>query len=494
MSDRLKRNGEYLLLALLIAGVNLCLLPGLNQYIYILLEIVFFLAAVYLLLFNKRDYYYILIFSIPLSIQLDLGFGNAMTLPSEFLAALLALFLLGMLIRRPLFPREVLMHPLTLLLALDVLWMLVCSFYSNIPLFSYKRTLIRSVYLLLYYLLAIQMFRNPLNLPRLFLAYALGMVYPVISAFIFHWKSSFGARAAYKMTMPFFNDHTIYGAALAFVLPLVVVLAIDPGIAGLRRKFWAWLWALSGLLALAFFLSFSRAAWLSMVLALLFALLLRYRVRFVTVITGMAAVVLIALLNFGSLTEAVKRNDSRSNTGDLTEHVESMSNIQSDASNAERINRWKCALRMFRDKPVFGFGPGTYQYSYGVYQVRSEMTRISTVTGNRGHAHSEYLTYLSETGLPGLLIFIAQLLMCLYIGMQVVYRSYNRQTRLLSSALLISLLTFMVHSVFNAFLDTDKIAMPVFMAMAALVYYHGELKKEELPESYRSPDDGRAES
>jgi len=51
--------------------------------------------------------------------------------------------------------------------------------------------------------------------------------------------------------------------------------------------------------------------------------------------------------------------------------------------------------------PVFGFGPGTYQFEYGPYQHSTEKTLISTNFGDRGNAHSEYIGPLAEEGLPG---------------------------------------------------------------------------------------------
>ena len=82
-----------------------------------------------------------------------------------------------------------------------------------------------------------------------------------------------------------------------------------------------------------------------------------------------------------------------------------MSNITTDASNLERINRWKSALRLFAERPTLGWGPGTYQFEYASYQNYYEKTIISTNSGNKGNAHSEYLSILAESGWPGLLVF-----------------------------------------------------------------------------------------
>ena len=65
---------------------------------------------------------------------------------------------------------------------------------------------------------------------------------------------------------------------------------------------------------------------------------------------------------------------------------------------------------MFEEKPAFGWGPGTYQFQYAPFQFSREKTIISTNAGDLGNAHSEYLGALAETGLVGMLSFIAVLI------------------------------------------------------------------------------------
>lgn len=63
------------------------------------------------------------------------------------------------------------------------------------------------------------------------------------------------------------------------------------------------------------------------------------------------------------------RQDTSSN---LEEHLQSISNISTDASNLERINRWHSAFRMFAERPIFGWGPGTYSFEYAPFQLSTE--------------------------------------------------------------------------------------------------------------------------
>src|SRR5690606_3017212 len=77
--------------------------------------------------------------------------------------------------------------------------------------------------------------------------------------------------------------------------------------------------------------------------------------------------------------------------GGFENNIASVWNISTDASNLERLNRWSCAIRMWEDKPFFGWGPGTYMFNYAPYQLSHQLTIISTNFGTNGNAHSEYL-------------------------------------------------------------------------------------------------------
>ncbi|HET6991269.1 MAG TPA: O-antigen ligase family protein, partial [Bacteroidia bacterium] len=143
----------------------------------------------------------------------------------------------------------------------------------------------------------------------------------------------------------------------------------------------------------------------------------------------------------------------------------------------ERINRWKCAIRMVKARPLTGFGPGTYQFEYGQFQSRIDMTRISTFNGTNGHAHSELFNALSEEGIPGGLIYLLIMFSVLGYGLRVIYRSASKQEKIIALGALLGLLTFYVHGFFNAFLDTDKMAILVFGSIAIIVYLDIQQRK-----------------
>ena len=155
----------------------------------------------------------------------------------------------------------------------------------------------------------------------------------------------------------------------------------------------------------AIVLSYARAAWISVVIALFVFAVIMLRIKFYWLVIAGAVLLGSFFIFQNQILDKLEKNKQDS-SANLVEHIQSIANISSDASNLERINRWQAALRLSEDRPVFGWGPGTYQFVYAPFQLSKEKTIISTNLGDLGNAHSEYLGPLAEMGFPGLLIVL----------------------------------------------------------------------------------------
>ncbi|MCK7541556.1 MAG: hypothetical protein MZV63_67070 [Marinilabiliales bacterium] len=93
-------------------------------------------------------------------------------------------------------------------------------------------------------------------------------------------------------------------------------------------------------------------------------------------------------------------------SADLGQHLRSASNISTDQSNLERINRWKCALRMFAEKPLCGMGSrdisvqlrtvpesiGEDRYKHRLWRCGQRSQRIPWYPQRVGPARARYCT------------------------------------------------------------------------------------------------------
>jgi O-antigen ligase len=171
------------------------------------------------------------------------------------------------------------------------------------------------------------------------------------------------------------------------------------------------------------------------------------------------------------------RQDS---SGDLAEHVQSISNMKTDASNLERLNRWDCAFRMFAESPVFGKGPGTYSFLYAPYQRSANLTVISTNFGDLGNAHSEYFGPLAEQGVLGLVSLLAIIFFAYYRGIPLYYRMKDREHARLFMGILMGHTTYFIHGLLNNYLDQDKAAIAFWGFLAVITAFDIYEEKQDL--------------
>jgi putative inorganic carbon (HCO3(-)) transporter len=441
------------------------------------------LVLIFLFYFFSLDkVLWFIVITTPFSLNVKLKeFGIAVSLPGEpLMAGILILFVLKLLydIR---VEKRILFHPITIALMANLSWITITTITSTMPWVSIKFLLARLWFVICFYYFGILLFKNKKNIQRYMWAYILPFTIIIFYTLIMHSQYGFTVETANWIMSPFYNDHTIYGAILAMFLPILGYFIYNSEYT-FAQKGISFVFLLIFILALV--LSFTRAAWISLAIALSIGAIMYFRINFKL----LSLVAIIGLGLFFVTKDRIlmklekNRQDSSSN---LTEHVQSISNISSDASNLERINRWSAALRMFEKRPSMGFGPGTYAFKYAPFQFSYEKTIISTNAGNKGNAHSEYIGPLAESGVLGLLTFASIVIAIFYSGITLYYKMEKSSMRALLLAIMLGLVTYFVHGFLNNFLDTDKASVPVWGFAAAIVaiqlYHYKSNESEEIP-------------
>ncbi len=407
-----------------------------------------------------------LVFTVPLSIfyfnpDLHVGF----TLPTEPIVFGVMLLFFFKLLYEGTFDSRVVRHPLSILIILSLFWMLLTTITSQMPLVSFKYWLARLWFVTVFFYLMSQVLKKRKNISLFFWLYMLPLAAVVLYTLYIHSQHGFDKISGTWVMFPFFKEHTSYGAVLAMYVPIAFTFAFVLK-QGLNQRVLATLVFIILLLGTIF--SYTRAAWVSLVAAILVMLILVLKIRWEIVVALGIVVVGVLLANQDRILAKFEDNKAVS-SDNLTEHVESISNISTDASNMERINRWKSAYRMFKERPVLGWGPGTYMFLYAPFQKPHEKTIISTNAGDMGNAHSEYIGPLAEMGLVGMLLVLAFVLATLYTGVSTFHTLQDPRLKAICLATLMGLVSYWTHGFLNNFLDMDKAACPVFGFTALLV-------------------------
>ena len=425
--------------------------------------------------------YFILFFG-PLSLTVEFNEYAALTLPTEPLLFGVMLVFFFKLIFEGGFDKKITTHPVTIFIICHLVWMCITSLTSSMPLVSLKFTIARLWFVVSFYFVASQIFKKQKNIRFWIWLFTIPLSIVIVYSVIQFFNYNIDKNALYWVMQPFFKDHTIYGAVIAMMLPVMFVFSFDKSYPPSYRlySFGFFLIILIGIVV-----SYTRAAWLSVAAAYCIYLIYLFKVDWKLIVAGFFIVVATLFYYKDDILLKIERN-KQSSSKDLGEHLQSVSNIKNDASNLERINRWSSALRMFEKKPFVGFGPGTYRFQYAPFQRSYELTYVSTNAGKLGNAHSEYLGPLAEQGVLGTLFMLGIIISTIVTATRLYYNSRSTEVKYLSIGILIGLFTYFMHGFLNNFLDQDKASAPFWSMIAIIValdvYHNNNEKQKELKE------------
>ncbi len=450
-----------------------------EQYAFTLLPIALLIILISIFALDKLIFFIVLL--APVSLPLFEFYPNlsfSFSIPTEpILFGILIIFILKLLLNNN-FDKKILTHPVSILIYINLFWMLITSITSTMPVVSFKYFVARLWFLASFYFLATQLFKNKNNIHRYFWFYIIPLIIVIAYTINRHLEYGlFDQEAANFVCNPFFADHTSYGAALAMLIPLLIGTLFIKNLSLLKKIV---VWIVLVIYMVAIVLSFTRAAWVSLFAAFFVFLVMIFKIKFRLVFVVITTITTLFFIYRTDIIIYLQSNHQDSSTN-IAKHIESISNISSDASNMERLNRWSSAYRMFKEKPFLGWGPGTYMFKYAPFQLSYEKTIISTNAGDKGNAHSEYLGPLAESGVLGMLSVLTLFIYIIYLGVKNYTNATNREIKILSLVITLGLFTYLIHGIMNDFLDMDKISALFWGYIASLVaidVYHIKNKKK----------------
>ena len=467
----------YLVYAVSIAFIVLnCYLIIQDKYYALLTPIL--LIFLFLYIFSLDKLILLITFLTPIAINYkDPDMGIGITLPTEpLLLGVLVVFILKLFYDGG-FNRKVVTHPVSIFIIINLIWLGITTITSEIPLVSVKFLIARLWFVVPFYFIGILLFKKVKNIKLFNWLYIIPLLIVIFYTLVNHAGFGFDKPSSNMVMKPFYNDHTAYGAVIAMFIPFFIGFSLSKSYTNSQRLASS---IVLFLLIIGLIFSYSRAAWISISFALMVYAIIAFRIKFRVVLGGFIILAGLFYMFSFQLIDRLESNKQDSST-DFTEHIQSMSNISSDASNLERINRWNCALRLYDERPFWGWGPGTYQFVYAPYQRSKEKTIISTNAGDMGNAHSEYIGPLSESGILGMLTFIAIVIAVSITGLRVYKRADSKEVKLISLVILLGLMSYFAHGLLNNFLDTDKASVPFWGFIGILVsldLYHTKKKSE----------------
>lgn len=459
--------------ALIILSTGLALAT--EQLAILGLPAVFLLA--YLAMVDVKKVFWLLIFCIPLSAEVPISNSLATDLPTEPLTVfLMGVGLLLLLKQGGTWKKDFLMHPISLVLLLHIGWIIACTIASDVFLISLKFTLAKIWYVATFYFLSAYFIRGKEDYRKFFWLIVLPLFFATVIVVVRHSFHGFAFDKSNSVTWPFFRNHVSYAAILVLFLPIVYLCRNwYPKGSFLRRV----LLGASAFFLMAIYFSYTRAAYLSVIIAIGAYFVIKYKfTRLVLIVTLLGSVYLVGQLYVNNNYMSLAPNFEKTVTHYDFDNLVAATAKGEDISTMERVYRWVAGAFVIKDHPYMGVGPGNFYSFYQSYSLNAFSTYVSN-NPDRSGIHCYYLLMGVEQGIPGMLIFIVLVAMILIMGERIYHQVEDLDVKNFVMALLLCLIVIFALLLINDMIETDKVGSFFFICIALLVNIDLKTRKLE---------------
>lgn len=434
---------------------------------YLLVGIPLIVLTLYVAIVDFRSLFYLLLFCLPLSTEIVLPGGLGTDLPTEpLMVGLMLITLLFFISGNRLAELRQFWHPITLFLLVHLSWIYLSSITSNLFFVSLKFSLAKTWYVVVFYFLAAYLLKDTREQRKFFWIIFLPLLFTVGVTMIRHASYGFSFVGIQRVLHPFQRNHVNYAAMLTLFMPFLwFAWRRQP-----RPSFRWWFLLFSiGIMLLAIYLSYTRAAYI----ALFAGVAAYFAFRLKTIRYLIATGIIVAVIGLAYMVQKNRYLEYAPDYDRTVTHYEFDNLVEAtykmeDISTMERLYRWVAGLKMSPEEPWVGFGPGNFINFYRSYTVTRFETYVSDNPEQSG-IHSYFLMTLVEQGIIGLLLFLLFNFYLLIKGEQIYHETKDPVRKGIAMSAILCLVIINVFLLINDLIETDKVGPFFFMSAALLL-------------------------
>lgn len=138
-----------------------------------------------------------------------------------------------------------------------------------------------------------------------------------------------------------------------------------------------------------------------------------------------------------------------------------------DLLNESRPTYWANTINIFLKYPIFGTGLGTFSSLYPDWEVRGTLIRLY-------HAHNDYLEYLSELGLIGMIFLLGGILFMGIKSFRVWRERRHPEVKGLALGGIIAIICMLIHSItdFNLHIPANMLLFSVVLSLTLVTSFY----------------------
>jgi O-antigen ligase len=444
----------------------------------IFLAIPFGLLFLALMFVNWKTAFWILLFFIPCSIQVwFLGDSLSTSLPDEPMMWLFLLLTLILIANKPtIIPQWFWQNSLTLIVAIQYLWLIVTVIFSHEPFFSIKFLAAKTWFLAAFLIIPIFIFTDKKDWRKAFVLIIIPTTILTIIIFFKHWRLGFSFAKVQVAIRYLFYNHVDYSTFLSMTLPMLFVAFY------LCKKQWWLIRAFLALLILFYLLAinfaYARAAVLAVVFS--FAILFAIKLKVVNFIMPLfyAFILVIVFFAANKNTYIDYRPEFQKTYMHKTFKEHLIATLKgNDMSSMERIYRWIAAIRMSQDEPLKGYGPNSFYNYYKPYTVTSFETYVSR-NPEKSTTHNYFLLMLVEQGIPAMILYGILIYAYFSKAQKVYHRFKDKFFRACTMCLAMIFAASFVNNFFSELIETHKIGSIFYLCISLLIILDHKSKEE----------------
>jgi O-antigen ligase len=267
------------------------------------------------------------------------------------------------------------------------------------------------------------------------------------------WFTGISGRMVMRAVGFFPDPHTL-GFYIGLVFPIVLVFVSAKT---MRIKKYADIFSYFNLaiifsLLITTFLTFSRSAYLGLLISLFVFLIFGFKLLiFRKKILLTSLIILTVLFFFMPRSPISERFTSSFNTY--------------ESSNIERLSNWEEASHLIKKHPIIGVGIGNYSINIAKLRNMDYINYRLPV-----YAHNTYLDILAEMGIVGLLLWLGLFAYVIWIQIINLYKRANQTdvwAGIYAIGVISSLVWFLTQSLFDTPIFSPRV-LPVLMVIFAL--------------------------
>jgi len=440
---------------------------GIATELYFLAAIPAFLLLAYLTIVDFKKIFFLLIICIPLSTEFYFPNGLATDLPTEpLMIGLMLIYGVYVLRHGREMDSSFIRHPLAVLLTLHLFWIFTTTITSSLFIVSLKFSLAKLWYITVFFFMAGSMIKREKDFKNLFWCILIPMMFTVGIVMLRHASYGFTFDTVAKTLSPFYRNHVNYAALLALFIPFVWFARQWYPSFSFKRLI------ITGsilILLVAIQLSYTRTAYVTLIMAVGAYFIIQFRLVKIAILASLLA----ALIGFAYLVNNNTYLDYAPDYEHTVVHKKFDNLVEAtvageDISTMERFYRWIAGIRMSKEQPLVGYGPGNFYNFYKPYTVSSFKTYVSD-NPEQSTIHSYFLLMLVEQGYPGMIIFMLLSFYALIKGEQVYHTCPNKTRKGIVMGAMLSLIVINAFLLINDMIETDKMGTFFFMNLAIII-------------------------